>query len=716
MLYTDPDFIQLNARFMDSILRRWEMLLEHAIHLRHGGLSPEDADQAVDNIRQGALESDMEMAGLRGEAAQNGWSFPLDDVTQAHDLDDVERQVLELALMPLLDLTFRRRLARFNNNILLDFVDVDLALQLLFGSRVERLQSRRYFASDSKLIQHKLTSLERAKEPKGDGALAQEIKVPERLADFVLCRRSIDATLRAFADLKDPVVRLDQVALLGEDMDELRQILRHFANPSGRPQLSPNPPHAGPFVGPNGLAIAIVGTPGTGKSMLAEALAFELRRPLIVVDCATLAGDPRSFVLLVADLYTEARVQGAVLVFDRCESLVSKGNAKLPPLLSQLERHGGLVIFTSNRPDEIDTSVEHYVGFQLTLAMPDVDQRTRIWQTHMPGDVAIHPEVDLDDLGTRFELTGGQIAAACGLAEQRVRAGTDHPIITTVLLKSCAQAQIRANMDDLSVRSRINLTLEDLILPQREIAMIREVLTACRNRIFVMTKWGFGKRLVTGKGITVLFKGDPGTGKTLCAEILASELGMKLYQVSIPRIVSKYVGETEKNLSKIFASARANHCMLLFDEADSLFGKRVTNVESSIDRFSNMETNLLLQEIERFEGVVIMTTNLDKNIDDAFARRIMFKIDFPKPDAKHRHLIWKKLVPKDCPVAEDIDYEALADSFELAGGNIKNAVVRAAYRAAERRDKITWDDIEFAAEKECINAGKLFRASKLREW
>jgi len=712
VLYTIPDFVSLNARFMDAVMRRWEMLLEHAIHLRNGGLSPEEADQAFAAVRASTVESEMELGTFRNESQRHGWSFPLDDLTRTYELDALERQVLELALMPHLDLTFRRRLARFNNNILLDFVDVDLALMLLFTSRTERLQARRYFASDSKLVLHKLISLERAKEPKGDGALAQEIKIPERFADFVLCRRSIDASLRTFADLKDPAVTLADVSLQPDDLRDLRAVLRHFANPSGQNQSQNN----GPFVGQRGLAAALVGPPGTGKSMLSQAIAHELRRPIITIDCATLAGDSRSFVTLIADVFTEARVQGAVLLFDRCDSVVNKSNAKLPPILSQLERHGGLVIFTTNRPDEIDTSLEHYVGYQMNLSMPDGEQRTRIWATHLPKSLAIHPDVDLDDIGTRFEITGGQIASACELVEQRVKSGSDAPVITHDLLKECAHAQIRANMDELSVRSRITLTMEDLILPNRELAMIREVLTACRNRIFVMTKWGFGKRLVTGKGITVLFKGDPGTGKTLCAEIMASELGMKLYQVSIPRLVSKYVGETEKNISKIFASARANHCMLLFDEADSLFAKRVTNIESSIDRFSNMETNLLLQEIERFDGIVLLTTNLDKNIDDAFARRIMFKIDFPKPDIKHRTLIWKKLVPKDCPVADDIDFERLGESFELAGGNIKNAVVRAAYRAAERRDKITWDDIEFAAEKECINAGKLFRASKLREW
>ncbi len=175
---------------------------------------------------------------------------------------------------------------------------------------------------------------------------------------------------------------------------------------------------------------------------------------------------------------------------------------------------------------------------------------------------------------------------------------------------------------------------------------------------------------------------------------------------------------TEKNIAKIFHSARANHSMLLFDEADSLFTKRVS-VENAIDRFSNMETNLLLQEIERFEGVCIMTTNLDKNIDDAFARRIQFKIEFPFPEAEYRTAIWKTLIPKECPVDGSIDFSRLGECFELSGGHIKNAVVRAAYRAAAREGSLNWDDFEFAAEQECKNAGKLFRTSAMamqEEW
>ncbi|MFT7579124.1 MAG: ATP-dependent 26S proteasome regulatory subunit, partial [Myxococcota bacterium] len=605
-MQTNPDLVALNARFIDAMIRRWEFILEHQIHLRGGNLGPDDVDVALEAFRAGLEQGDSELDGLRNEAGSNGWVFPLDQVVRNYELEPVETQILQLSLMPMLDLTFRRRIARFNNNILMDFVDVDLALLIMFPSRIERLQARAYFASDASLVRHNLVALDRPKDPKGEGALAQELRPPERLADYILCRRSLDTRLRGFAELVDPVTDLSWVALESEEMDEIRGLLRHFGAPNGD----------GPFVGSDGLAIGLVGPAGTGKTMLAEAIANALKRPLIRVDSGALAAESKAFSRLVTDLFAEARVQGAVLLFDRCEPLFGKSNPKLPSLLAQLERHGGLTVIATAHPDELDSGIERYIGYQLNLSMPDVDQRHAIWQTHIPTSVAIHPEVDLEDLASRYELTGGQISRACELAEQRVGASGEHAAITQEQLKRSAQSQIRANMDDLSVKSKNHLTLDDLVLPDREMTMVQEVLTACRNRIFVMSKWGFGKRLVTGKGICVLFKGEPGTGKTLCAEILASEMGMKLYQVSIPKIVSKYVGETEKNISKIFASARANHSMLLFDEADSLFGKRV-DVQNSIDRFSNMETNLLLQEIERFEGICILTTNLDKNMDDA---------------------------------------------------------------------------------------------------
>jgi SpoVK/Ycf46/Vps4 family AAA+-type ATPase len=245
---------------------------------------------------------------------------------------------------------------------------------------------------------------------------------------------------------------------------------------------------------------------------------------------------------------------------------------------------------------------------------------------------------------------------------------------------------MRASLSQYARRSKIKLSLEDLILPDAEKKEVQTIIDAAKSRAFVMSKWGFGSKLSTGKGVVVLFSGDPGTGKTLCAEIMARELEQELYQISIPQVMSKYIGETEKNILK---------------------------VESSVDKFSNMETNLLLQEIERFDGVVILTTNLEKSIDKAFNRRIQFKVHFPSPEPPARSAIWKLLFPKACPIAPDMDWDLVGKSFDISGGHIKNAVLRAAYRAAITGGVVTMETIRFAAEQECKQAGKLFRSFKL---
>ena len=701
---------ELNARFVDLLIARWERVLDLRTHLAYRRGDEDDQGQIA------AYEAEIRrlLAAIdecREEAKKLQQVLPFDRLTQSYNLSSLEAEILELAMVPHMELSFRQRIARFNNNILYDFVDVDLALTLLFPTRVERLQARALFSANAPLISHGLVRLEKAKEAKGSGVLGQELRPPDRLSDFVLGRRSLDASLRSVAEMSDPNAELDEVAIPEESRTELTSFLTFFEKSQGGARVGVG----GPFPEGGGMAISFVGAPGTGKSMLSEAIGATLKRPLIVVDSGRLTGDADKAHLLTQKLFDEARVQGAVLVFDRCEPLFAKGNARLPVLYSLMDRFGGLVILTLSNTDELDPGLERHITWQLTLEIPEVEQRTMIWKNHLPSSVALAEDVDVEDLGTRFEITGGQIRNACILAETRALAmKDDKAVIDLAMMKSAAYAQLRADMTEYAVRSKVNLTLDDLVLPEEELGLVREVLEACQNRVYVMSKWGFGKRLVTGKGICCLLKGEPGTGKTLCAEILAAELGMKLYQISIPKIVSKFIGETEKNIAKIFSTARANHSMLLFDEADSLFTKRVS-VENAIDRFSNMETNMLLQEIERFEGIVILTTNLDKNIDDAFSRRIQFKIDFPFPTPENRAIIWRALVPKECPIADDIDFDDLGENFELSGGYIKNAVVRAAYRAAARQGEITYDDIEFAAEQECKSAGKLFRSASAQD-
>jgi len=222
----------------------------------------------------------------------------------------------------------------------------------------------------------------------------------------------------------------------------------------------------------------------------------------------------------------------------------------------------------------------------------------------------------------------------------------------------------------------------DLVLPRDTLAQLREFCQQARYRVQVYDEWGFGQRLSLGKGVIALFAGPTGTGKTLSAEILAHELGLDLYKVDLSYVVSKYIGETEKNLSRVFQDAQESNAILFFDEADALFGKR-SEVKDAHDRYANIEINYLLQRVEEYEGVIILASNMSKNIDTAFMRRLHFCVEFPFPDEDHRLRIWRGIFPPQAPLAGDIDFDFLARKFKIAGGSIKNVSLAAAFHAAD---------------------------------
>lgn len=235
---------------------------------------------------------------------------------------------------------------------------------------------------------------------------------------------------------------------------------------------------------------------------------------------------------------------------------------------------------------------------------------------------------------------------------------------------------------------------------------MKEIAAYVRHRHLVYGEWGFDRKLSLGKGLNVLFHGTSGTGKTMAAEIIAGDLGLDLYKIDLSTVVSKYIGETEKNLSKIFKEAETGNAIIFFDEADALFGKR-SEVKDAHDRYANIEVAYLLQKMEEYDGIVILATNLLKNIDDAFIRRLHFSLEFPFPDEAHRLKIWKSIFPDEAPREGDIDFEFLARKFKVAGGNIKNIVLTAAFFAAENSRKIGMKHMILASKREFQKMGKL---------
>lgn len=323
------------------------------------------------------------------------------------------------------------------------------------------------------------------------------------------------------------------------------------------------------------------------------------------------------------------------------------------------------------------------------LAFPNTPERTRAWRILNP---LARPE-DCARLAA-FPLAIEQI---CDLA---ARGLSGEP-----LAEGCRQA-VGHRVGQLAQRVRTTTRWEDVVLPERVATVAREMVDFARNREEVLTRWGFGRRHSYGLGLAALFSGPPGTGKTMLAGLVAKELGLDLYKIDVSRIVSKYIGETEERLGRLFAEAARGGVALLFDEADSLFARR-TEVKSSVDRYANLEVNFLLQKMEEFDGVAILTTNLSQSLDEALRRRIRFHARFEIPDLREREALWRAMLPPETPTHGELHLGALAQAYEFTGAEIKNASLRAAFLAVAANRHLDLALLDRAAQAECEERGRL---------
>ena len=294
-------------------------------------------------------------------------------------------------------------------------------------------------------------------------------------------------------------------------------------------------------------------------------------------------------------------------------------------------------------------------------------------------------------------------------------AGQNGNLINNKHLFAAARAHSNPRLASLARKITPRHTWEDLILPQDQLSLLRELRNTVRRRPIVLNDWGLGQRLTASAGITVLFSGPPGTGKTMAAEVLAGELGLDLYKINLSSVVSKYIGETEKNLEKIFNEAESSNAIIFFDEADAIFGKR-SEVKDAHDRYANIEVSYLLQRMEDYDGVTILATNLRANLDDAFMRRLQFALDFPFPEIPDRLRIWEALFPESLPRDPNLDFKRMAENFRLAGGNIRNIIVSAAYLAATDGNVVKMEHLLHGARRELQKMGRLVDEEMITGW
>ena len=606
-----------------------------------------------------------------------GIRLPYLDLWVRFGLSDAQRLALNFAVMPEIDPKLLIAYRYLTSDPTCRGLDARLLAMLVYDTAERRADMSRDLAPTSPLLLYRLVEQD---ETAGT-------------YDSVLFRR-----LR-------PAARL--VQLLAGDTSQLDPQLSDIAElRSGEPAaLFPEPliaRAAAALSSPEALLV-LQGVRGVGKRLLLQVAAARIDRKILLVNGAALAAMPPALTRpLVRSILRECRLLDAIPVIpDLDDAMVQQGErSDVPVFVTQLAaEHAGAMAVTLGRDRMPRLDFRPLVQF--TLEVPPLGERAALWQRSVPT----LPSADAETLASRFAAPGGVIALAARAARAERPAGSPPDLPA---LDLAVRNQLHDRLIRLGRRLDAHQAFTDLVVDDETAASLHEIVGALRERRKVRERWGFRG----AAGVSVLFSGDPGVGKTMSATVIARQLGLAIYEIDLSRVVSKWLGETEKNLGEVFDAAEPGHVVLLFNEADSLFGKRTTEVKSSNDRYANMETNYLLQRLERFGGLAILTTNLGGAVDPAFRRRFAYDVQFTFPDPEMRTELWRRAIPRTAEVG-DIDYEELGERFELSGGFIKVAAERSAFQAAATSEPMSTNGLVVTIHRMYRERGKLTAVGRL---
>ena len=502
------------------------------------------------------------------------------------------------------------------------------------------------------------------------------------------------ARLRADALDQDPLGKLP-IVTASKTLDQLRipeAIAENIKFAIARQPVNP-------------LRIVVRGRDGSGRRTLLASLAKLANRRLAMVNLNDLT-DTRPTAAELRRALERCAIAGWIPCVDGVESVSADERLLRDKLKRVIREFPGPLALRLDR----ESTPPIDAGY-LQIDLPDLSEteRLEIWRKELGehGITAGQSEQELAPLTARWRIGPGTIHRVVS----HVTEGGVTELTTSIIDKAVSQ-HLERRLGDVADKVRHLPRMEDMVLPADILDSLKEFLSRMRLHRTVFEEWGMSRVASTGRGITALFQGPPGTGKTMVAGALARELGIELYRVDLSRVMSKWIGETEKNLGNVFSAAEEGQAIILFDEADSLFTKR-TEVKSSNDRFANLEVNYLLQRLDTFVGIAILTTNFGTAIDSAFKRRLAFRIHFPIPDEEQREQLWRTHLPPSLPTTDDLDLEDLARKYPLTGGSVKNCVMRAAFLAAAENVKLSQDHLMRAVRLEYRAAGKLSESGPL---
>lgn len=701
-----------NSEYLLEELERIEMLVRYELNRWRAGhevdadlLGTYIADEEIDFMLVAPLyggnagsESPTKCSKLSGleemierrksAAVDSGVDLRLCRLARLFEIDKFGIDVLLVCMAPELDLRFEKIYAYLQDDVTKKRPRVELVTRLLGIPWDKALEVRYYFSLNSPLIKYRLIHLMDTC-PEGDiPLLSRPIKVDEKIIRFLLGDDEVETTIANFSSVVKPRISLDELVMEETDKAKLVNLTSLKYSTS--------------------IMVNFYGPKGNGKKMAAEAICNKLGVSMLTVDLKALVstGTPWENLVLVI---REAMLQDAGLCVEMPD-LTLEDDISIYSMIEYLDKFPGWIFVVGEEPlKKLEIKKHTYIG--LNFKLPSLEHRKILW-SRLLGDEKIS-ESDITALAGKFKLSGGKTKAAIDYAYGLSLLDGNSKITVENLYWGC-KAQSSGSLSIYAKKISPRYQWVDIILPEDTKEQLREIVGQIKYKELVYSNWGFGNKFSMGKGLNILFSGPSGTGKTMAVEVIASETGLDIYKIDLSCVVSKYIGETEKNLRNIFKEAETCNAILFFDEADAIFGKR-SEIKDSHDRYANAEVNYLLQRVEEYEGIVILASNFKKNIDEAFMRRINYALEFPAPDEECRKIIWENSFPKETPLGENIDYEFLG-KFKITGGNIKNIVVSAAFLAASDDGGVQMRHLVRAAKREFQKMGKLCTQSEFGKY
>ena len=679
--------------------------------------------QLNDQVVQLLEKQKNDIVARRSESITRNIPLRLERLRELYVLSPDEFDILLISLAPEVDNKYQRFFAYLQDDKTQIRPSVDLILRLLqTADRFDpagKLKKYNLFADKAPLIQRELVHLQEEAGRSGQPLLNRVVMMDERIRDYLLgsdiMAREIDDCASCYA----PQVKLDDLLVKDEFKERLLSLMR---NTDFKQEC---------------VIFYLQGGYGAGKQAVAECLCASAGRKLLTVDSSFLAGlRPNEFRAKILKLARETELQTAALLINDFDLLIPgrqevnderKGNsavqdeALLNSLMSILTRRHGLTFFAGNvvwEPKDLPGGCSF---FRIPIPCPGTHERERLWKLWEREYPPFADDVDLHAISDRFLFSPGQVRDALDTAASLSRwRNPQNTIIEDQDLNRACRLQSNRRLATLAQSIHPHYLWGDLIVEPGTEAILKEIRTRVTHRALVYEQWGFDRKLAMGKGLHLLFSGPPGTGKTMAADVLANEFQMSLYKIDLSMVVSKYIGETEKNLGEIFHEGESSNAILFFDEADALFGKR-SEVKDAHDRHANIEVGYLLQRMEQYSGIVILSTNFRRNMDDAFTRRLHYCVDFPLPGEEERLRIWEKIWPEDTPLSPALDMDFLAERLEISGGYIRNIALSAAFMAAEeaghaqRNPQVSMAHLIRATRREYQKMGQILKQATLNK-